>query len=229
MRQTSVPPDEERPDSEDARKTRILLLRCAHFGWIEARDDLAADRNFCLTGDCRGVDEALRKLSAVQVDAIIASATIPNLSPAELVRRLRAASPDSRIILLGDAIHQDMVRALWHEGMSAYLPWRDVTAESLCFIAESVAQAPVDLCITTRPMLVETPPLSPGQPDVHISDRDRAILRGLCAGLTLEPIAKQVGISMRTVSSVITRLETKLGVPNRCALVIKAREKGLDL
>lgn len=60
----------------------------------------------------------------------------------------------------------------------------------------------------------------------NLSARDRAIAILLCEGKTAKEIARQLGLSFRTVESYIARLKRKLQVRNAAELVSRLRAHG---
>lgn len=59
-------------------------------------------------------------------------------------------------------------------------------------------------------------------PRVALTDRQRTVLRLLCAGATDRQIAAQVRTSTRTVQREIARVRAALGAPSRTAMIASA-------
>lgn len=57
--------------------------------------------------------------------------------------------------------------------------------------------------------------------------RERAILQGLAAGLTQRELARRLGVSERTVRSVIAELQEKLDATTPFTLGLNAARRGL--
>ena len=62
---------------------------------------------------------------------------------------------------------------------------------------------------------------------LSLSNREQYVLRLLAQGLTNREIAKELGISQRTVDHHVTHILTKLNAPNRTAAVALAQRAGL--
>jgi DNA-binding NarL/FixJ family response regulator len=65
------------------------------------------------------------------------------------------------------------------------------------------------------------------QPFPMLSMRERDILDLLAAGKPNAVIAETLALSEKTIRNNITNIFTKLGVPDRAAAIVKARDAGL--
>jgi DNA-binding CsgD family transcriptional regulator len=77
------------------------------------------------------------------------------------------------------------------------------------------------------PATVVTPTLPDGQAPAVLSDREREILGLIALGHTNREIAEQLVLSVRTVEWHRARIQWKLGVSGRAALIATARGQGL--
>jgi DNA-binding CsgD family transcriptional regulator len=59
------------------------------------------------------------------------------------------------------------------------------------------------------------------RPAIPLSAREQEVLRLVAAGLTDAQVARQLGLSPRTVSKHLERVYARLGVPNRAAAVLR--------
>lgn len=65
-----------------------------------------------------------------------------------------------------------------------------------------------------------------GRPSDDLDEQDREVLSYLICGITDAAIANRIGISTRTVTRRVTRLQEQLGVTTRFQLGLRARERG---
>jgi DNA-binding NarL/FixJ family response regulator len=61
-----------------------------------------------------------------------------------------------------------------------------------------------------------------------LTPREREILALVAAGRSTKEIARVLGIGAQTVSNALSVIYAKLGVPNRAAAAVWARDHGLD-
>jgi two-component system response regulator DevR len=60
-----------------------------------------------------------------------------------------------------------------------------------------------------------------------LTERERAVLRGLAAGMSEQQLANSEGVSTRTVRRIVMDLKAKLGAPSLSALAVSAARLGL--
>jgi DNA-binding CsgD family transcriptional regulator len=63
-------------------------------------------------------------------------------------------------------------------------------------------------------------------PGKAVTDREREVLDGICAGLSLKAIGAQGGQTTSTIETQLRRIMKKLGVTTRSALVLEAAARG---
>lgn len=89
------------------------------------------------------------------------------------------------------------------------------------------------LCVpTTAPIARLAMTLVPGsvvprRPSVLLSPREREVLRLVADGLAAKQVARQLGISVKTIEHHKSRIYRKLGAPNQAAAVSIAQAEGL--
>jgi DNA-binding NarL/FixJ family response regulator len=76
-------------------------------------------------------------------------------------------------------------------------------------------------------LLRQTPPAAPASTGPALSDRERAVLKGLADGRSYKEVATQIGIGVKSVDTYRARLAKKLGCTTRAELVRCAIRLGL--
>jgi DNA-binding NarL/FixJ family response regulator len=114
-------------------QTTILLISSQHPNWVELRLGLEAWPRGQVVGDVQQAAEAIALASTLQPRVILVDADAPDRPLVPLVGDLRAASPASRIMVLGarETLDHDVLMALWHRGLAGYLAWEGLRAETL--------------------------------------------------------------------------------------------------
>jgi DNA-binding NarL/FixJ family response regulator len=72
-----------------------------------------------------------------------------------------------------------------------------------------------------------TGPSLPDVPFPQLTERERAILDGVAAGLTNAQIGQKLFLSTKTVANNVSNILTKLQVAERGQAIVRAREAGL--
>ena len=70
-------------------------------------------------------------------------------------------------------------------------------------------------------------PVSERPANGKLSARERQVATALARGLTIEEVAKEMGLARSTVSTMTKRLYRKLGVRRRAEMVTRLTENGL--
>lgn len=128
-----------------------------------------------------------------------------------LLRQLRTASPESKIIVFSDEVERERLSSLWSVPIDGCLAWAEVTPENL--------QAGVDLAVggarflsaATFDLLLMSP-LEGTETTALLSEFERMVIRGFDTMLNERQIAEAEHVSVRTVERSVHALGERLGV-----------------
>jgi DNA-binding NarL/FixJ family response regulator len=114
-------------------QSTILLISSQHPSWVDLRRSLEAWPHGQVVGDMQQAAQAIALASTLQPKVILVDADAPDRPLVSLVGDLRAASPASRIMVLGarETLDHDVLMVLWHRGLAGYLVWEDLRPETL--------------------------------------------------------------------------------------------------
>jgi DNA-binding NarL/FixJ family response regulator len=170
--------------------------------------------------------EALGVFRKLQPTLVILDLNLPDVGGLEVLARLKAASPDARVLVL--SMHDDethVTRAL-RAGAAGYVTKNAPPEELLkairlvagggTYIEREIAEGLIFASIRASP-----------DPLQDLSSRDIEILRQLATGRTLSQIADTIGIGYKTVANTCSRIKTKLGVASTADLIRVAIRAGL--
>jgi DNA-binding NarL/FixJ family response regulator len=215
------------------KSIRILLVDDQTMFRDGMRVLLSTQPDFQIVGEAADGEQAIRKTAALHPDVVLMDLRMPVLDGAAATRRLRAAQPDVRVIVLTtfdeDAAIFDGLRA----GATGYL-LKDAPTEKLYEAIRAAARGESFLqpSVASR-VVAEFARLSERSPDSSqalvdpLSTRELEILRLLAGGATNREIALQLFIAEGTVKNHVTNIFSKLDVTDRTRAAIKARELGL--
>jgi DNA-binding NarL/FixJ family response regulator len=188
--------------------------------------------------DLEVVGEAVDGLAAVSAaarhrpDAVVMDVRMPGLDGIEATRRIRAAQPDTAVIVLTtydvDEYVFDAVRA----GASGFL-LKDGDADELVrAIRVAVAGEALVAPSSLRRLLLEfaRAPLVDEAASARIAtltDREREVLMLMAEGLTNTEIATRIVVSQATVKTHVSSVLAKLGARDRTQAVVLAYESGV--
>lgn len=176
--------------------------------------------------DLEVVAEAPDGQSAVELydlhrpDVALIDLRMPRLEGVEVVRQIRAAHPEARLIILTTYdTDEDIDRAL-KAGAQAYL-LKDVSADGLLACIRDVLRGQTHVAPSVAARLAER------GARVQLTPRELAVLRELADGRANKEIASSLGISEGTVKVHLAHLFDKLGVSSRTEAIGVAVRRGL--
>jgi DNA-binding NarL/FixJ family response regulator len=170
--------------------------------------------------------QALQAARNSNPDLALLDMSMPGPSGIDLVKRLKAACPAVRILVLSmHGERQYAARAL-KAGASGYLT-KDSASEQLVTAIRKVAAGGVYLTDAAAESLLQNVVATDAVPHERLSDREFEVLRLLAAGRSPTEIADQLHLSVKTVSTHKTHVLEKLGLDNAADLVRYAIQHGL--
>jgi DNA-binding NarL/FixJ family response regulator len=156
---------------------------------------------------------------------------LPRLDGISATAQLRAALPDTRVLVLTACDRDEYAYAALRAGASGFLVKDTPTAELLiairgvlrgdAVIAPSVTRRLIDRYVTGA-----VAPLTDKRLDV-LSDREREVLGLVARGLNNAEIAGKLFLGETTVKTHVARILAKLRVRDRIEAVVVAYESGL--
>lgn len=181
-----------------------------------------------VVGDYGGGEEALEQLTHLSPEVVIMDITMPEMDGFQATRAIKAAYPDSQVLVL--TVHEDKEYffEMLNAGASGYLT-KEAAADELVHAIHSVAVGQVYLQPTlARWLLDDYQRLASDQgddqftqaqdhPDLDIlSQREKQVLELVASGLTNKEIGEALGISPNTVARHRGRIMNKINL-HTCA------------
>jgi DNA-binding NarL/FixJ family response regulator len=185
------------------------------------------------SGDCLVVGEAGDGVSAIELahslqpDVAVVDISMPRLNGVEVVRRLTAELPRTRVLVLTMHEEDEYVVQMVRAGARGYLVKHAATAELLTAIRAIASGGVYFGPYATRLLAGQLQQPTSDDPYGTLSAREREVLHLVVDGLTIKEIARQLDISAKTAENHRSRLLAKLGVRNSAELVRYAVRKRL--
>lgn len=171
-------------------------------------------------------ESALADLPKHKPDVVLMDINLPGMDGVECVRRLKAAMPEVHVIMLtvyedGNRLFKSLIA-----GASGYLLKRSPPEKLLASIQEVYeGGAPMTPEIARR-LVQHFRQISEPQLDLpKLTPRERDILKQLAQGYRYKEIVENLGVSIGTLHSYISRIYEKLQVHSRTEAVIKYLKK----
>jgi DNA-binding NarL/FixJ family response regulator len=190
---------------------------------------LAATEDLTLAGEAVNGTEAVALASELHPDVVLMDLQMPELHGIDATRQIVTRRPGTAVLVLTMFDNDDMVFAAVAAGAVGYLLKGADGADIVTAIRAAAAGQAVfgaSLAVRLRSWFA-----APPQPDrdafPELTDRERAILNGIAAGLTNAQIAQQEFLSVKTVANNVSNILTKLHLSERGQAIVAAREAGL--
>jgi DNA-binding NarL/FixJ family response regulator len=209
---------------------RILLVDDhAHFrAGLRALLATAGDLEIC--GEAGTGEEAIAVLAARQPDVVLLDLTMPGMGGVAATRRIVAASPHARVLVLSMSDDDDSVFAALRAGARGYLLKGAGRAEILRSVravagGEAIFGPTVAARLST--FLAAGPERPTEPPFPGLTAREREVLDLLARHLGTPQIAARLGLGEKTVRNHVSNLLAKLQVTDRASAAALARRAGL--
>jgi DNA-binding NarL/FixJ family response regulator len=179
-----------------------------------------------VVGEGRTGTEAVGLAERHQPDAMVLDLDMPELGGVEATRRIVAASPHVRILILtmldDDALVFDAMRA----GARGYL-LKESEPDEVIAAVRAVARGEAVFGTALANRLTSWFAAARPEPFVQLTPREREVLDLLARSMGNAVIAQRLGISPKTVRNLVSNVLTKLQLADRSAAITAAREAGL--
>ncbi len=195
---------------------------------------LGLQADFEIVAEAENGERALALAKAHQPDVILMDLRMPVMGGVEATRRVLAAVPATRVVVLTTFEEDEEIFEALRAGAIGYL-LKACSAEKLHEAVRAAAKgtAVLEPSVTAR-MMAELNRLSaregkrPAQTLADpLSERELAVLTLLAGGGSNKEIGAQLGITEGTVKNHMTNILGKLGVLDRTQAALRARELGL--
>jgi DNA-binding NarL/FixJ family response regulator len=192
------------------------------------REGLAAvledTKDVRVVGALGSAEEALASVAAGLPDVVLLDLELPGMNGVDAIPRLAAAAPRSRIVVLTAYDTEERVLGALKAGAAGYL-LKGAGAAEIVQAIRAVAAGGSYLTprVAARVVAQVNAPRRSGR----LSDRERQVLRLVARGRANKQIARDLGITERTVKFHMTSIFNKLGADNRAQAIAIAAERGL--
>lgn len=188
------------------------------------------DEGLDVVGEAADGEEAVRLAQQLRPDVVLMDVTMPDVDGVEATRRIVAAAPEIRVVMLTMHADAEMVRRSIEAGATGYLT-KDCSTDDI--VATVLAASDPDATLSqalARGLLAEAKNLAPasdtGAPEL-ITKREVEVLQAIADGLSPPEVAAHLYISQKTVKNHLASIYQKLDARDRTQAVIHAMRMGI--
>jgi DNA-binding NarL/FixJ family response regulator len=179
-----------------------------------------------LVGSADGGEAAVELGTSEKPEVFLLDMSMPDLDGIGVTRRLRTASPDTRIVVFTSFSDREQIVQALDAGAIGYL-LKDAEPEAIhdAIRAAARGEAPIDPKAAAE-LLASRAERGP-TPSVELTARERDVLALVIAGDANKQIARKLGISEKTVKGHLTNLFQRIGVQDRTQAALWAEREGI--
>jgi DNA-binding NarL/FixJ family response regulator len=174
-----------------------------------------------VVGEAGRGDEAVQMAASLQPDVVLMDLSLPGLHGTEALRRIKTATPRTRVVVLSMHVAPEIVARARAAGCDGYVVKGADVAELADAIRGAFRGTPYFSQEITNEVRAGADPLE------RLSAREREVLKLIAEGNTNKRIAAQLGISVHTVNAHRVSLMAKLDIHDAQGLTRFALRHGL--
>jgi two-component system, NarL family, invasion response regulator UvrY len=178
-------------------------------------------------GEARNGQEALNRVWKERWDVVILDITMPGRGGLEILKEIKKARPKLPVLVLSMHPEDQFAVRVLKAGASGYMTKESAPEELVGAIRKVLAggrhisPSLAEIMATYLTVKTEKPPHE------LLSNREYQVLRQIASGRTVSEIARELSLSVRTVSTYRTRILEKMGLKTNAELTHYAFQKQL--
>jgi len=190
---------------------------------LELSDDVVV-----VVGEAASGEEAVERAAELTPDVVFMDVRMPGMDGIEATRRIREASPETKVILITIDESRGAISEAIQAGVSGYL-LKDASADALVDAAQKAVEGGAVIHPQLTRTFIDEVGMGEGESvtTAPLSKREREILQKVANGATTKEVAHDLGISPHTVKTHLERIFEKLGANDRAQAVAIAIRTGL--
>jgi NarL family two-component system response regulator LiaR len=179
-----------------------------------------------VAGEAADGVEALEAVERLEPDVVLMDLVMPGLGGVEAIRAIRDRGLPARVIVLTTFLDDDKLFPAIRAGAAGYL-LKDVEPAELVSAIRAVhaGRSPIDPAVAGR--LLEEVAERGGDRADSLTAREREVLCLIARGRPNKVIARDLGVSEKTVKTHVSNILGKLGLADRTQAALYAMRAGL--
>ena len=167
--------------------------------------------------------QAVELVAEHRPDVVLMDLSMPNLNGIEATKQIVEANEGVQVVVLTSFADRAQIEAALDAGAVGYM-LKDADPEDVVRGVRAAARGESPLAPKAARALLQA---RSERPELQLSERELEVLRCVAKGLPNKLIARNLGISEKTVKAHLTRIFQQLGVTDRTQAALWAREHGI--
>ena len=172
-----------------------------------------------VVGEATDGEEAVVEAARVHPDVVLMDLVMPRVDGVEAIRRIREASPATRVLVLTSFTEDDKVCPAVRAGAAGYL-LKDVQPRALVEAIRTVHGGEALLHPTVAARLMQE--FAEEEPRDLLTERELEVIRLIAHGRSNKAIALELGLAEKTVKTHVSNILGKLHVADRTQAALYA-------
>jgi DNA-binding NarL/FixJ family response regulator len=181
---------------------------------------------YLIEAECADGHETIAAIRKLQPDVVLLDIAMPGPSGIEVARAIRQFNQGTRILVLSSIDRQEIVEQALAAGVNGYL-LKDFVLAELIQALVMVLDGGTFLSPKLKAMSLRSETECDSGRGTRLTTRQTEILRHVASGRTTKEIARELGISPKTVEFHRSRLMEKIGVHDVTGLTRFALHTGI--
>lgn len=156
-------------------------------------------------------------------DVVLMDISMPNLNGIQATKLIVEANQDVQVVILTSFADRSQIVAALDAGAVGYL-LKDAEPEEVIRGVRAAANRQSPFAPKVARTLLDA---RAERPQIQLTERELEVLRCVAKGLPNKLIARNLGISEKTVKAHLTRIYHQIGVTDRTQAALWAREHGV--
>jgi DNA-binding NarL/FixJ family response regulator len=191
---------------------------------------LSATPDVEVVGEATSGDEAIALAETLQPDVILMDIQMPGVNGIEATRRILHTSPHIRILIVTMFEDSASVFSAMRAGARGYV-LKDTEKDDVLRAIQAVGRGEAIFSPAIASLLIDFFAAShlavPREIFPSLTEREREILHLIAQGHANAEIARQLSLSVKTVTNYVSNIFSKLQVVDRAHAILRAKEAGL--
>ena len=204
-----------------------VLLADDHVVLREATAELVDHQpDMKVVGQAGTGQETIAQAQELRPDVVVMDIAMPRVNGLDATRCILAQCPETRVLVLTAHEDAEHVIPLLEAGAIGYLP-KTVSLNQLLDAIRATSRGESVLPPSVASVVVRhMAGIRERTAECELTSRELEVLRLVARGLTNYQIARQLGLSVRTVEAHLTHVYTKLDVNSRTEAALLAQRRG---